>query len=480
MPRPTDAQLRKINQFAHSELEADQVYVFESLCADTLPVARYGWFGEYSINMTKKFLQGLKKDYQKGTGLLASHNNNRLPFGRTFDAHVRADEVEGENVDTLYVDHYIVTHMKDEDGNRREMQTEIGGMTNQNIVDHIEAGHTFDTSIGFSMDTIECTVCGNDLRDWEQCEHLPGLTYDVDGEQVRCNIRAVDGEGLENSLVYAGAVDRALIQNKKAENGGELSRNNSLQSDVNFDDSPLYTVDELKNIPRDAAVFCRFSKGNLTLFTETNERRDYKQYQSQKEDESMPGTNPEVATANAGVSQEAYDKVVADMAALKVDYDTTTAELSKVQGELDTANTELATATDRIAELEPQATLAEKFTKELIEETLNAGVAARGNAFNKERFQKYLETLSVDEVKEELSALKEEFPGSVEAAQVTAKTEELSSDNSEGEADKPMTKQELRNEASTQALARYKSEGKDLAELTTEIYNELLSKQSAK
>jgi hypothetical protein len=473
MPRPTTAQLRKINKFSQVELKEDQVFVFRSLSADTLPVSRYSWFGEYSINMTEKMLQKLKKDYQNGVGLLASHDSSRLPFGRTFDAETMADEVGGESVKTLYIDHYMVTHMEGENGERRALATEIG-MSTQEIADHIEVGHTFDTSIGFSIHDPKCSICMNSIRDYENCEHIPGLTYTVEGEEVRCNIVAETGEGVENSLVYAGAVNRALIQKAKkdGEEGSESFSKGELQSTVKLGDTSLYNVDDVKNLPIGAELFCFLSKGNMQLFTSTTERRDFSTYQKGREEMSNANTQTSATEASPEFIQ-----LTADVALMKSEHVTA---LSAKEGELQVAlgkvtelTEQLGKSATQVEELTAKATLADTFTTDLISETVKAGIATRGNAFNKERFEKYLATLSVADIKEELAAMKAELSGSVAeaAAQVTETSVEDGKD-----APVQMSKSEMRQEAAKVAMAQFSKTGGNLEELTKLAMAELEAK----
>ncbi|MGG1263840.1 hypothetical protein [Brevibacillus laterosporus] len=470
MPRPTADQLRKINKFSQAELKEDQVYVFRSLSADTLPVKRYSWFGEYSINMSEKMLQKLKKDYQKGVGLLASHNSNRLSFGRTFDAEIQADDVNGESVKTLYIDHYMVTYMDNEDGTKETLPTEIG-MSTQDIANHIEVGHTFDTSIGFSIHDPKCSICNNSINDYEKCDHYPGLTYDVDGEKIRCNVLADSGEGIENSLVYAGAVERATIQNTRIskDNSNMYEYSYQLQSPVKVGDVSLYTVGEIKNLPIGAQLICFLSKGSLQLFTTTPERRDFAEYQKGREEMSQVNTN---ATETAEQVVLAFEPV-ADVVLKSVHE----AELSVKQAELETVlakaadlETKLAQANEKIISLSVKAELADGFTEDLIQDAVKAGIAARGNGFNIERYEKYLRSLGVSEVKEELSAMRQEFAGSIEAA-VKATNAEIGTERNDGQVE--MSIADKRQEAARIALQRYKQNGGNLELLTKQAFAEL-------
>lgn len=476
MPRPTKEQLRKINKLAQTELDEDQVYVFRSLSADTLPVERWGWFGKYHIIMDSHMLKALKKDYKKGVGLLASHDNGRLPFGRTFDAHIQVDEVDGEPVETLYIDHYIVTHVKDEEGNKRPLRTEINGMTTQDIVNHIEVGHTFDTSIGISITEPICSICKNDLRDHEKCKHIPGMYYDVQvgdkTEKQRCDVIAHNGEGIENSLVYAGAVRRAIISNQSL-SAEKLSED--VQGSVNNGEVTLYNVDDIKTVPLHSPILCRMSKGQMELFTTTSERKNI-DYLKGSEDMSADNKTVELSAVTAElkdvVSKAEYDAKVAEVEQLSNKISVLETEKAEFETKIADLEERLAKAEAQIDELSAKAELADKFTKELVEDVVKAGIQARGNNFNAERYRKYAETLSVDELKEELQAFRNEFSGAIEQARVTSmEIEEEYGEDTEG-----MTKYELRQLAAEKAMERYRREGGNLEELTKQEFAKLLEK----
>lgn len=486
MPTPTRAQLNKVNTFSQVDLKEEQVYVFQSLSADTLPIKRFSWFGEYSINMSEKMLDKLKKDYRAGVGLLASHNSNRLPFGRTFDADVKVDTVDGAEVKTLYIDHYIVKYMED-NGEKIPLRTEVNGMTTQDIANHVDVGHTFDTSIGFSMTDIKCSICKHDVRDHENCSHIPGRFYDVQvgdrTEKVRCDVIAESGEGIENSLVYAGAVNRALIQNSRNIDANEnLSANEGgYAGNVNLSEPSLYNVDDLKNVPRDAQLMCTLSKGNLQVFANTNERQDFTKYSEDKEREEMsvPITGEGVATgllqSEPTVSQALYDQ-------LKLAHDGYSEKLGKTEAALSTTAAEVIKLQDElkgkdvtIAELSAKADLADEYRNGLVEDAINAGVAARGNQFGVERYRKYAETLSVADLKEELSAFKGEFPASVEAARVTAQEAE---DRDAGISHGELSVNDIRQEAATLAMQEFQRSGGDLVALSEKHYEALKTKYS--
>lgn len=463
MTRPTQAQLELINKFTTEDLKPEQVFVFTSLSADTLPVSRQGWMGEYFIHMNKNMLLDLKRDYQKGAGLLASHNSRRLPFGKTFDATIKTDRVGNDDVETLYIDHYIVQYLEGEDGEKIKLGTEINGMTTEDIINHIRVGHTFDTSIGFAITDCQCSICGNDIRDYSKCSHYPGEMYDVQNgdkaEKQRCDLIANGGEGLENSIVYAGAVNRAIIQNGKE----SFSHDPAVQPDVKEHDVQMYNVDDVKKIPLNAEIFCRFSKDSgMQMFTNTPNRQENMEdaNMTNQTQETQLGTGVELTAAplRTMYSEEQYKQVLEEKVGLGKD-------LEQAQKDLGKAQEELAVATALNVELQAKAILADQYKADLITETLAAGVKAHGNSFKEERYSKYLATLSVDEIKEERDTFREAFSAGIDEARATR--QEL---DDKGDTTAQMSADEKRAIAAKNAMQRWNASGGtgDLMQMTNE------------
>jgi archaellum component FlaC len=494
MARPSKEQLDRINDLTQNDLKKEQVFVFRSLSADSLPVNRKTMFGkDYSIQISDDLLNKLKDDYSNGVGLLASHDSTRLPFGRTFDAEVKLDNVDGLPVSTLYIDQYIVEYVETDDGDKLPLKTEISNMTTQDIANHIRVGHTFDTSIGFSIKTPCCSVCGLDIRD---CDHQLGNYYEVEeGLQKRCDIVAVDGEGIENSLVYAGAVDRAKIQNfsKQEDNKHELPYH------VNINSTKFYNVNDIKLLPKESDILCLLSKGNLDMFALYNHKSKGSELMSEIKEVAVVETEElenvsevfELEVSGGEVVQEETKETSLD-SELQLAYDNLKEDYEKVSNEkedfylqLETLKTALNYSKEEVekltkqvetleVKLEKSSTLVNKFTEELISETIKAGVKSRGNSFNTERFEKYLKTLSIEEIKEELNSLNSEFSSVIEDARVTKVEQELKNTNDYV----PLSESQLREQASKTAYKKYVSEGKkgNLEEMTKSIYTELKRK----
>jgi hypothetical protein len=148
----------------------------------------------------------------------------------------------------------------------------------------------------------------------------------------------------------------------------------------------------------------------------------------------------------------------------------TTAEFERVTGERDQALARVAELERQVDALSAQAQFAQEFSENLVGQAVKAGIKARGNNFNAERFEKYLRSLSPSEVQEELKAMQAEFASAYE---VRLSQKEVDTDNSPTI---ELTIDEVRQEAARVAMARYKAEGGDLEKLTKQAFEELKAK----
>jgi len=99
-----------------------------------------------------------------------------LPFGRFFEGELVSD---GDKVQL--------------DGNMfmpKGAKTYIQDFTTDDISQQIDAGILHDSSVSVSWGFSECSICHNDIRDYENCRHYPGRVYKDDGEEVLCTVIA--------------------------------------------------------------------------------------------------------------------------------------------------------------------------------------------------------------------------------------------------------------------------------------------------
>lgn len=241
MARPTQEQLEKINRFAKTNLNPDDIEVFRNLMIDTLPVKSHG------LIISEELLKKFEQDVKNGVPQMLSHITEFLPVGRVFDGEIVDEEVDGMKVKTLYGEFYIPRGVKVTGYN----------ITTDDLIEMINKGILTDTSIGFFATKIKCNICGNDIRNFLVCPHIPNQEYDVDGQKVICyGIVEGDGELTENSLVYSGACERAVVLSK---DGSEIK---SVKREG-------IKVEDVKRIPLNAKMMFRFSKnGGMEIYVD--------------------------------------------------------------------------------------------------------------------------------------------------------------------------------------------------------------------
>lgn len=120
-----------------------------------------------------------------GLALLANHDSSRFPIGMWYKAKVDENE-------QVIAQFYIPKEVAEFD----------------DVSTRIEAGILDSVSIGFTASIHDCSVCGNDIQDYENCPHIPGRTYE--GEIAYVELGGIKAS--EGSLVYSGAVPNAKIQ----------------------------------------------------------------------------------------------------------------------------------------------------------------------------------------------------------------------------------------------------------------------------
>ncbi|SNS22260.1 hypothetical protein SAMN05446037_100693 [Anaerovirgula multivorans] len=471
MPKPTAQQLEKINKFSMVPLTEENTYVFDDLMIDTGVTSYYSTVHE---NLLRKFT----KDANRGVGLLMSHDNCKLPIGRSFDARLVEEETEGGDlIKSVYGSFYMDLGRNTE-----------SGMTTDDVSKGIDAGTIFDTSIGFNAKTFECSICGNDIRQWWKCEHIPGRKYVVETDQgdeaVTCLvIVGEDGEGelLENSLVYAGACDRASIV-----------RNFSTESVKEFDKGTnLYVVDNIKNVPLESIISMYYSKDGPVFFTDTPERNmkgseelDFKQFLEQiKSVFGLQSDKPEEFVASLKKYKSDVDVQLSDLNTKVGEYEakiseheTSVTELtdSKIDLEksIEAKNATIAELTTENEKLTEKAGLADTYRSDLTTSTLELGVRAQGNAFNKAMYERFLGTLSIDEIKEVAQGFEKEVKSKFEGTKISTtrvkgeKGQNLTKEDFEDE-------QEFRDHVAAEA-AKYATENKvSIGEATKIVYAQL-------
>lgn len=260
---PTDEQLTKINKLSKRTLSAEEVFVFPSkLAGDMIIPDRY-------VQLTKELLDVFATDANKGVSFLLDHSwhadgfwgmggrpRAAIPYGRTFNSSYGPATEEGETI-SLNSDTYMPRGV------------EIDGIKTNDLIQSIEAGTLFDTSIGFSYNKGICSICGNNYNDYDKCEHYAGKTYEIEENGVvknkLCFIMAYPPGGLwENSGVFDGAYPGA----------GMLSKD----GDILENETGIYQViTELKEIDLTRPIIATYSgrSGLLTMVKKSEHKKPF-------------------------------------------------------------------------------------------------------------------------------------------------------------------------------------------------------------
>jgi hypothetical protein len=260
---PTDEQLAKINKLAKRTLSVDEVFVWPSkLAGDMIIPDRY-------VQLTKELLDVFAADANKGVSFLLDHSwhadgflglggrpKAAIPYGRTFNSSFGSGTEEGESM-SLNADTYMVRGIK------------LDGISTDDLVASIEAGTLFDESIGFAYDKGICSICGNDYRNYDKCEHYAGKTYEIEENDVvknkLCWIMAYPPGGLwENSGVFDGAYPGAGMLSK----AGDILENET---------GTYQVITELKELDPSKQVVATYSQraGLLTMVKKSDHQKPF-------------------------------------------------------------------------------------------------------------------------------------------------------------------------------------------------------------
>ena len=379
---PTNKQMELINELAKVELEPEQVFVFpDKLVGDMIIPNRY-------MQISKQLLNVFKDDAKAGISLLIDHPwagfgrpKAAIPYGRTFNSKLKKSDVEGEEW-ALFADHYIVRGK------------EIDGISTDSIIASIEDGTFFDTSIGWGADKYECSICGNDYRDYRNCEHYAGREYE--GE-ICYVIAKPPGFLMENSIVMDGAYPGA----------GVLSKNG------NTENADMVLVDDMKGLSPGVSLFHTFSarKGKLLTFARREDIE--KKIIAQGATLSKGGEIVDKDKLDKDLEKEVKDE-------LEKESKEEAKEVERAEANIDIFLTrnEVEDVFGNDSNIGPEGLLmyakeGMEYLSELAKEAEKWGVRAQGDKYNKEAWQTRYELMSADELKDIIETFKVEAESAI-------------------------------------------------------------------
>lgn len=229
---PSQEELALINQhFSKRELSAEELYVFDIFAADDHTVTAY--FSRLGSDMIEAFHRDAMKRHSdsKGpiVGYLFGHNDMMIPSGSIFKSElVMESMVQGENQSKVVQKFRPSVFML--------KNLNVAGLNTDDYIRAYEAGHTEDVSVGFIAAMFTCDICGNDIRDFWNCRHVPGRTYVMNEAEVESGAAPAitkqctytvhpgyfkDHNLLELSGVYRGALWGARIESLSTKGLGD-------------------------------------------------------------------------------------------------------------------------------------------------------------------------------------------------------------------------------------------------------------------
>ena len=455
MAKPTEEQLSLINKLSVRKLTEDECYVFTNYMIDNLPTSYYSIIHS---NLLNTFIG----DVRKGVALLLVHNDKKLPVGRSFDARLVTEYSEKENrtITSLYGDFYIPYNINFE-----------GGVTSNDIIEGIETGINFATSIGFSAEQWTCSICGNDIRDYEKCPHVPGKEYIVNDEKIKCYVIVGEngiGRLTEDSIVFAGACKQAGIVSNYSENVNDFSNM-----------SKLSTINDFKSIPVGSTLWQYYSQKESVIYLKKDVlSTEVNNLYKRSENNIMLDKIKEI-TSSYGFSfknEEDFEQNFSNFIDSKLNEQKIKLETefneqkAKLENELNEKNAIIEKLEKENGELSEKAELAERYRKDLIEQALQAGIRCQGNAFPKDTFEKFLISLSVDEIKNIIKDFENQFNETFSPKRIT---------QSSCDSNKKMTREDFETEeefrayVAEEALKFSREQKIDLKEATKQLYIKL-------
>jgi hypothetical protein len=409
---PTAGQLEKINMLAKRTLSADEVFVFPNkLAGDMVIPERY-------IQLHKTLLEVFKQDAIKGVSLMVDHSwapsglfgmggrpRGAFTYGRSFDAKLRHGDTDSEKwaLDAWF---YMVKGM------------EIDGINTNSLIQGIESGTLFDTSIGWGADTHECSICHKDIRRYSECEHYPGKTYDVNGEEKLCwDIAKPPGFLMEDSLVFDGAYPTAGVLSAIGEGGQGVP-------------SPFAMVENIKEVPFGVRTYHIMSAGRETLITYAKKDDIAKGNVFTVPDLSnLKGGGKQVSEDVKTYTQEEVDALVKDAADKAVaDALAKTAETGKEIGEALKSIELYMTQQDVVDKLGKElpadkvlsyAKEGESYMTQLIDDAVAMGVRAQGNDFPAETWKNTFAGMSSQGIKDIMATFEKQAKDEIPAGRQT-------------------------------------------------------------
>lgn len=363
--KPTVQDLQIVNsRLPGTSLSESQIEILPFRLFDNQQTDRY-------THMSIEMLRKLVKDANDGKIALNSlhRSNSTLPVGRSVEARL----LSTGDLTEVQVKMYAVTARPDgsimEDG--------------KDLADRYNTGAVYACSAGVYVGYYKCSICGNDIRDWQNCDHYPGETYVIDEKPVTCTA-LMTGKDIQGGV----AMDCGCYECSAVTAGGV--RNASILTDTFSQYDKTTDIKDFKK-----AQFDKSLSDTITLMPFSIDNTNREEVNMSDQDKGLLQKNYELIEAKAKVDVELVT-VKAEFANTQTALANANTKLSAIEAEFEASKTAL---TDALA-------TKEEFAKKV--ETAEAAVLV-----TKEEFEAKEKVFEAS--KAELEAFKAAYIAIVEA-----------------------------------------------------------------
>lgn len=319
--------------------------------------------------MSAEMMAKIAQDLNDGKAAFNSMHQSRttLPVGRSVNSRLVTSPDQTKEV---HANMYAV--VKNLDGSI--------AAEGKDLADRYNTGAVYACSAGVTVGFYKCNICGNDIRDWNKCDHIPGHMYSVNEQPKQC-IALMTGRQIENGV----AMDCGIYEVSAVTAGGVAN------AGVLTETFGQYT---------EGADAVEFKKTAFSDKKEIETRISFTALHSETQQERNNNMALEEKDVQRLIDAQ-FGTIVADKAKLEVEYkhleekyQATETKLQEVTKSLDTTKAEF----------------------EAKEATLKAEFEAKEAEFAKEKDALLAEKDAYEAEKANLEAFKAEYIATVEAA----------------------------------------------------------------
>lgn len=392
---PTNEQWEKMKRHIKSDnYKKEDFFVFETLAVgDKVVPNRY-------MKLMPDLLATMREDAEKGVSLMLNHNWSQLgvqsiPIGKVFDGRIAEGSQEGETT-ALYTTQYI---LRDD--------SKVDGYSKNDIIKLIESGIIADTSVGWgtTRDSYKCSICGNSIYDFRNCQHIPGKKYIVNeetNEVKECIIHAHSPKEkhagnnvlMENSVVFDGAYPNAVIQS-------------AIGEEIDTPNGKLKYLNGKEDLSEKDVIFGYATGGTINLMYKPTLGKGGLENMEENQENEVTELETEVTETNASeVVEETTVETPAETEEVveTQDVEIENAESQEVETEEVDVDAEILARFENICEnVEDLVQLAKEgleHRNEVISDVLNSGVRSMGNSFNKDVFAKTFSNMKTKDIEQ--------------------------------------------------------------------------------